>query len=379
MVCVFAMLILLMADELGLKALPADSPAQSTTWKQESDQWIVDTSFGFPVGIAYSSRLTTHQFADHMIFLFIEDRFCSKENLGEVFKGIAARYQETPSVRIDVYSDKEMLRRAIQRYKSYPDEAIFPDTPEGVELEKTVRGDLYIPKTGWARARYFKWTPDGERFVYKPGPQKTEMIEVIIKPAPVPEYSGEVQSDLFLACKLGDLLKAKSLIDGGASVGYEDNDGQTALVYAVAYNRSEIVKLLIAHGARIDAKNKYGQTALCEALSHGFHEITFLLIEHKADVNARYGPGISPLHLASYKGDAAAVEALLSKGANPNAADGDGNTPLFDAVRRRDARIVRALVKSGAWVRVKNNRGQALEALARETGGQEIIKLIRTN
>lgn len=348
-----------------------------TMQTEGSDQWVLDTSFNFPVRIAFVSTLTlANQYSDRVMFVLIEDRYCSPDHYREVFVELEARHHEAPFMKIDVYSDSEMLRRAIARYKTYPDDLIFPDTPEGEELEKRIRGDLYIPKTAWARARYYKTPGEGETFFYKPDPQKIDMVEVIIKPPPPPRYAGLLQPDLILASDFGDVSKARALISSGARVNFADENGESALIHAVSRNRAEIVKLLLSKGAFVDARNRYGQTALNEALSHGFREVFNLLLENKADVNARYGPGISPLHLAAYKGDAEAVEALLSRGANPNAIDQDGNTALFDAVRRQDVRIIRALIGNGASPDITNNRGQTPRMLATQSRDQTIIELL---
>jgi Ankyrin repeats (3 copies) len=360
---------------------PSDTPrahlSQMTEMGDHSDHWIVDTSVGFPIRIAYSSAVKTQNYSDQVIFLFIEDQYCSPEYLRKVFTEMAARFLKADSLEIDVYSDAEMLRRAIVRYRSYPDDMIFPDTPEGIELEKMIRGKTYIPKTGWARARYFKGRKSGVRFFYKTDPQKIEMTEVILKPRSALKYTGQLQTDLFLACQSGDLDKAKDLISDGARIDDGNEAGETPLVYAVAHNSPDIVKLLLGSGAYVDAKNKYGQTVLNEALSHGFREIFNILVEHGADVNACYGPGISPLYLAAYAGDVEAVEALLTKGADPNAPDADGNTPLFGAIRTRKTKIVRALLERGASVNVRNKRGQTPLALALELGDQAIIASLK--
>ncbi|MEK6303249.1 MAG: ankyrin repeat domain-containing protein [Acidobacteriota bacterium] len=345
----------------------------------ESEKWLLDTSFGLPIRIASGFAPINQQYKGRVMFLFIEDQYCSPDFLRTVFTGLAARYQEPEALQISVYSDAEMLRRAMVRRKWPASDFVFPDTPEGVELEKRIYGEAYIPKTGWARAGYYRESREGaEKFFYKQDPQKVEMVEVVLKPRPRPKYTGDPQADLFLACRLDDVAKAKALIDNGVRIDYRNEFGETALVRAVAYNDVEILKLLLARGAYVDAKNQYGQTALNEAISHGFHEIVKVLLEHNADVNARYGPGISPLHLAAYKGDADAVDALLSKGADPNAVDADGKTPIFDAIRTRKSRIVRALLNSGAWVNIKNKHGQTPHLVAKEIGDQAIIALLRT-
>lgn len=366
---------------LRVGGLGALTLSQATDYKETGEKWFLDTSFGIPVRIASGSAPINQQNKGRVMFLFIEDQYCSPDFLRTVFTGLAARYQEPESLRIDVYSNQEMLRLAMVRHKWPASDFVFPDTPEGVELEKRIFGEVYIPKTGWARARYYRESREGaEKFFYKPDPQKVEMVEVVLKPRPVPipEYTGNLQADLFLSCRLGDSAKATALIENGAVIDYKNEVGETPLVHAVRYKRLDLVSLLLSHGAYVDAKNKYGQTALTEAVSNGSLDIVRLLLERSPDVNARYGPGISALHLAAYKGDAEAVEALLSKGADPNAVDADGTTALFHAIESCKSGIVRALLQRGAWVNIKNKRGETPLTLAKERGDEEVLKLLRS-
>ena len=370
----------ILTGHLPLSAACGPRFSQEAGNKERSENWLLDTTFGIPIRIPVGSEPIYQHHKVRVMFLFIQDQYCSPDVLRMVVTGLAERYQQPEALQISIYSDAEMLRRAIVRSKWPPADVALPDTPEGVELEKRIYGDVYVPKTGWARAGYYRESNGGgEKFFYKPDPQKVEMVEVVLKPRPVPKYTGDLQADLFLACKRNDASKAKALIGAGARIDYTNDVGETALVRAVMYNDLEIVNLLLAHGAFVDARNRYGQTALNEALSHGFHEIVRVLLEHNADANARYGPAISPLHLAAYKGDADAVEALLSKGADPNAADAEGNTPLFDAIRNGKSRLVSALLQAGANASLKNKRGQTPLTVAKERGDEAILKLLRSN
>ena len=47
-----------------------------------------------------------------------------------------------------------------------------------------------------------------------------------------------------------DLIKL--LVESGANINLEDNDGYTALMRSVYYKHTEIVSLLLSHGADID-------------------------------------------------------------------------------------------------------------------------------
>lgn len=54
---------------------------------------------------------------------------------------------------------------------------------------------------------------------------------------------------------------AELLIDGGADINFQNNDGSTALISAAFFGRPEIVKLLLDRGADKTIKNKFGTNA----------------------------------------------------------------------------------------------------------------------
>ncbi len=68
-------------------------------------------------------------------------------------------------------------------------------------------------------------------------------------------------SPLISATVFGQTEMAKILIDAGADINFQNNDGSTALHTAAFFCRPEIVKMLLAKGADKTIKNKYGATA----------------------------------------------------------------------------------------------------------------------
>ncbi|MEJ0057751.1 MAG: ankyrin repeat domain-containing protein [Bacteroidota bacterium] len=68
-------------------------------------------------------------------------------------------------------------------------------------------------------------------------------------------------SPLISAAVFGKTEMAKVLIDAGADINFQNNDGSTALHTAAFFCRPEIVKILLDKNADKTIKNKFGATA----------------------------------------------------------------------------------------------------------------------
>lgn len=79
-------------------------------------------------------------------------------------------------------------------------------------------------------------------------------------------------SPLISAAVFGKTDIAKVLIDAGANLNIQNNDGSTALHCAAFFCRPEIVKLLLDKKADKSIKNKYNATAY-ENVSGSFQEM----------------------------------------------------------------------------------------------------------
>jgi ankyrin repeat protein len=120
---------------------------------------------------------------------------------------------------------------------------------------------------------------------------------------------------LLQAVGFGDPAVVQALLKGGANIHAADNDGMTALHWAVVANHQEVVKALLAAGADVNAVDHFGYTPLLYAATIDF-------------------------------GDSATATLLLKAGANPNVKDKKGETALTQA---RDFPYTRvALKEAGA-------------------------------
>ena len=79
-------------------------------------------------------------------------------------------------------------------------------------------------------------------------------------------------SPLITAAVFGRTEMVKILIDAGADLDFQNNDGSTALISAAFFGRPEIVQLLLDAGADKAIRNKYGATAY-ESVIAPFSEV----------------------------------------------------------------------------------------------------------
>jgi len=176
----------------------------------------------------------------------------------------------------------------------------------------------------------------------------------------------------------GHLEVARLLLENGANVNSEDDNGKPPLL--AAYRRNDnlaaIMRLLLQHGADPDVWYDGDGLILHDAAYFGYVDVMELLVQHSADVNARGDGNKTPLFWASAGGSVEAVQFLLRRGANVNAqSEGDG-TPLSRASRNGHLDVVRVLLEHGADVHIRQGNNLAPFQVATSNGHTEIARLL---
>lgn len=177
--------------------------------------------------------------------------------------------------------------------------------------------------------------------------------------------SGETA--LMTCARSGSAAGAKLLVEAGAKLDSTDKEqGQNALMWAVAQKHADVAKVLLDKGADFKARSKGGFSPLMFAARVGDIESARVLLAAGADVNEampfvkkaeipRYPPPppsdkaddgpapgtgtMTPLIMAAASGHEALAQFLLEKGANPNAKDEFGATALHYAMSQGMAHL----------------------------------------
>jgi ankyrin repeat protein len=202
-------------------------------------------------------------------------------------------------------------------------------------------------------------------------------------------------SELVVAIDHGDVSRARTLLQNGASPDAEDDDGNSALMLAVSRGDVELVKLALARHPDVNHSNEVGATALHFAIDDAAK--TKLLLDAGANPNVEDRLGLTPLQLAAGRDDGAAVvELLLAHGANAKRVDArvggspasaasllftrgaDPQTPtaLAVAANRGNVDVMRMLIAHGVDLNGRAELGMTPLMWAAQMGHPEAVALL---
>jgi ankyrin repeat protein len=157
------------------------------------------------------------------------------------------------------------------------------------------------------------------------------------------------EADIYQAVRSGERLPVEKILQQGVSPNHRDAAGNTLLMRAALYGRSELLSFLLEKGADVNATNNASATALMRAA--GDTAKIKLLVDKGADVNAKSALGNTPLILVARANPSAeAVKLLVEHGADVNATNNFGASAIQTAAAGGDIETVRVLLKHGADV-----------------------------
>jgi len=173
----------------------------------------------------------------------------------------------------------------------------------------------------------------------------------------------------------GQTARVAALLQKGVDANAANANGQTALMWAAAFGRTDVLRLLLAHGAMVDARDKvHSRTAMLYAAQNGQAAAIELLLAKGAQANARDRDGSTALIYAARRGGIEPMTSLVRKQADVNAGDRNGQTPLMWAAQEGQARAVRWLLDNGADVNRTCRRGRTAADYARQVRIREMLR-----
>jgi uncharacterized protein len=169
-------------------------------------------------------------------------------------------------------------------------------------------------------------------------------------------------SDVNDPCTLEILLNC---IKDGVDVNEISTDGLLAplIVAAGKHGSIAIMEALLDHGALMCSQDQNGNTALMEAIRRCCSDNALFLLSFNTEtdfINIVDDLGMSALSLAVSYGNFIIAKELVARGADINVQDINGNTPILHALwnfANPDVGMVATLLDAGCDVNHQNNKG----------------------
>lgn len=153
----------------------------------------------------------------------------------------------------------------------------------------------------------------------------------------------------------GETVEAGKLLTRSTDVNQAQEDGTTALHWAIYYNDEDLVAQLLKRKASVTARNDYGSTPLSQAAIVGNPLIIKLLLDAGADADERGADDQTALMIIARTPTVEAAQLLVKAGADVNAVEKwRGQTALMWAAAQQQPEMVKFLIQSGADVNARS-------------------------
>lgn len=156
------------------------------------------------------------------------------------------------------------------------------------------------------------------------------------------EFS-EYVTPFMIASFMNNVKIMKMLIEKGASIDKINENGKTALMFAICNNSSEAIQYLISLGVNINTEEYY-RTPLMEACELNYLETAEILIKNGASLETP----VSLLSVCAKNDSIDVAKKFIEIGVNVNEKDYFNETPLNVAVKFNSLKTAELFIKNGA-------------------------------
>ncbi len=164
-------------------------------------------------------------------------------------------------------------------------------------------------------------------------------------------------------------------------INYQDQQGNTALLYASFKGNYDIIKILLDNGADYKIRNNMGLSIMHMAAQGDKPSILiYFKDKYKFDILDRDYNGNTPLHWAVNSTAENSINFLISWMDDINQVDKKGQSALHIAIHTLRPKLIKKLLYKGADIYLKNNIGESVYDILSSNDGsnKEFEAIFRT-
>jgi len=186
----------------------------------------------------------------------------------------------------------------------------------------------------------------------------------------------KMSTPLHWASYSGHVNVVRYLLEHGANVTAQCEDGSMPLHWASKKGRVTVIRVLLQHKADANAQDKNKSTPLHRASRRGHVDSVWIFLEHGVDATAQDKNGWTPLHCAAFEGHAEVTHVLLRHGVDTSMRDRDGRTPLHHASSEGNLEVTRVFLEHCVYALAQDNNGRTPLHRASFRGHVETVRLL---
>ena len=158
------------------------------------------------------------------------------------------------------------------------------------------------------------------------------------------------QTPLYYASFVGNIKLIKLLIQNGADISVETNNGFNVLHLSIMGNKiSPFYYFIQKYNININSKDSKENTSLHLATYFNSKKIfNYLLTNNKIEINAKNKEGFTPLHFAVVSQNKSMIKKLLIKGANCSIKNDKACTP-YDIANKNNYYMIKNILKGNKY------------------------------
>ena len=183
-------------------------------------------------------------------------------------------------------------------------------------------------------------------------------------------------SPLHVAGYNDNIEMIKILLENGAEIDLEDNEGNTPICFCARFGNEKSIKFLKEKGADIYKRNKSKISPIETCIQYGHKKSMEIFLEFGYEINNISQGEMSLLGVATINNNIEIINYFVEKGADINLRDGLGYTPIFYSIIAESGYLLKYYLEKGVDINILCKDNNSLLYYSLQNKSDEIFNIL---